>query len=217
MSELIPTGMFTKSVDLSQKDGGRTSPLVDSTPPKDGYRPIEYIKQKYNTEWTKIPHPRSNWTRIMEPPYVDKKDQCETETLYYRYMPMHNSYSFTINFDPDIDDYVNCKYWQVTKLTKFFNILKDNGTINRLVFVHEFGKNNKVHFHGVMQFHSMYANKKSREERFVKPCLEWFNVRKNLTHRTLQYYKIKDQQHMDLQYSYMFKELHNRFKCTYYI
>ena len=217
MSELNPTGLFTCVPQNPTPEAGRAIPLVDSTPPKDGPQDINtYIKSKYNTKWSSLPHPHSDWSRIMEPPYVDKKLQCESETLYYKMMPVHNSYSFTINFDPDIDDYVNCKYWQVTQLTRFFNILKDNGTINRLVFVHEFGRKGKVHFHGIIQFTNR-SKAKDRKERFEDPCLKWFNKRKNLAHTTLQYYKIKDKDHLTHQYRYMLKEPHNKYKCTYYI
>lgn len=217
MSKLNPAGLFTSQPMLSKQEQGRTSPLVDSTPPPYGLSVMDYIKNKYNTLWQKITHPKDQTTRIMLPAYADKRDQYESEVLYYKQMPIHNSYSFTINLDPDVDGYTNCHKWQIPKIVKFFNELKDNGTINRLVFVYEYGKNNKVHFHGVIQFNTSYTRKKDREDRFEKPCLQRFNFRRNLAHRTLQYYKIKDQQHMDIQYSYMMKEHQNKYKCTYYI
>lgn len=100
MSELIPTGMFTDVPQDPNQESGRAIPLVDSTPPKDGPQDINaYIKKKYNTYWAKIPHPKTDWCRIMEPAYADRKEQCESETLYYRMIPIHNSYSFTLNFD----------------------------------------------------------------------------------------------------------------------
>ncbi len=194
MSGLIPEGMFTKTYRNNEintsNSGGRTSPLVDSTPPKDGSPSDRLIKSRFNTKW------------------------CN---LLPQQIPIHNSFSFTINFDPDIDGYINCHKWQIVKLTHFFNTLKDNGTINRLVFVHEFGQKGKVHFHGILQFNNCSTKKQDRVDRFEKPVLAKFNVKKNCAHRTLQYYKIKDNQHRERQYNYMMKEDHNKLKSTYYI
>lgn len=205
---LNPIGLFHSNNNYEQIFNIAPSTLVIGA--------SEIFKRKISILWSQIPSPKhwSTITKDLHSLIIVKEDP--SDSFWVNTLPVHNSYSFTINFDTRVDDYENYFFVQGQKLIKLFEELKSNGTINRLVMVYEHGKHGKVHWHGVVQFKTQTTKKDDRVKNWEKPILRCCSYTMSNT-VCLVYYKIKDKDHRKSQYLYMMKEPQNEENAYYYI